>query len=70
MRVRLLTELSLNGAKAIGAVVDVLDAQGQALVDHGLAEVVESGEVEAPDAATLADAPERATMPRARKRSE
>ena len=66
MKITLLTGMSFGDGVTtpVGSVREVSDAQGQALIDLGLAVAYKA----VPETATLEDPPERATLPRGRKR--
>jgi hypothetical protein len=72
MKIRLLTDVSTRaGSHEAGAVLDLDDAQGQAMVATGLAEAVHEVQQAVkyePDTAMRGEAPERATLPRGRPR--
>lgn len=69
IQVRLLTDLSFpaRGHQA-GDVVAVSEEQAEVLVRLELAEVAAETDEAPPEAATMAEAPEHAVMPRGRKR--
>jgi hypothetical protein len=66
-KIRLLTAVSFSqGTKQAGEVVECDEHQAKALIEAGCAEDADGGA--APEAAALAEAPERATQPRPRTR--
>ena len=68
MNIRLLTDVSfVMGAYESGAILECETADGEGLINMGLAEVVTEAPPP-PEGAVLGVAPERATLPRARAR--
>lgn len=70
MKIKLLTGLAgVNFSQKAGDILDVSAEEGKSLIAAGFAEIVK-GKAGSPESASLSPSAERATKPKARKRTK